>query len=216
MKKKILVLLSIIIIFLIFYNFSNGFDFIKYSDKDFNITTYLSANDKDGDGINDQNDILISAKEYIKLKPVYKSKYYSSGYPDDKFGVCTDVLAFALLNSGYDFQEMVNNDIINHPKDYPNIINIDKNIDFRRVRNLIIFFENNYTNLTIEESDFTLWQAGDIVVIKKHVGIVSDIRNKNGIPYLIHNNGNGNYNENCMNRYNIVGHYRLDLKIDRT
>jgi hypothetical protein len=215
MKKKILVFMSIIVMLLISYNFSNFFDLVEYSDVDFEITTYLSDSDKDDDGIDDQSDILISAKEYINSKPVYQSKYYSSGYPDDEFGVCTDVLAFALLNSGYDFQEMVNNDIINHPKDYPNIINIDKNIDFRRVRNLIIFFENNYTNLTIEESDFTLWQAGDIVVIKKHVGIVSDIRNKNGIPYLIHNNGNGNYNENCMNRYNIVGHYRLDLKIDR-
>jgi len=214
MKKKTIALISILItiVFITIYYFTNGFDFIKYYDSDFDIVTYHSNNDKDNDGIDDQTDILISALNYVNTEPEYKSKYYASGYPDDEYGVCTDVLAFAMLNSGYNLQEMVNEDIINHPEEY-DIDIIDKNIDFRRVKNLIVFFQNNYQPLTIDENDYTKWQAGDIVVIKKHVGIVSDIRNKDGIPYLIHNNGNGNYVQNIMNRYNIVGHYRLDLTI---
>ena len=30
------------------------------------------------------------------------------------------------------------------------------------------------------------WQGGDIVIFKKHIGIVSNLRNANGVPYLIH------------------------------
>ena len=43
--------------------------------------------DKDGDGIDDQADILQSALDYIAAKPKYKSKYYQTGYPDDGYGV---------------------------------------------------------------------------------------------------------------------------------
>ena len=41
--------------------------------------------DKDGDGIDDQADILQSALDYIAAKPKYKSKYYRTGYPDDGY-----------------------------------------------------------------------------------------------------------------------------------
>ena len=44
-----------------------------------------SMTDKDGDGIDDQADILQSALDYIAAKPKYKSKYYRTGYPDDGY-----------------------------------------------------------------------------------------------------------------------------------
>ena len=210
MRKKI-ILAAIILIVAISTYMTNGFDFIRYSADDFNIISYHSLNDRDHDGIDDQSDMLNSALEYVETRPVYKSKYYAGGYPDDEYGVCTDVLAFAMLNSGYDLQQLVHEDITAHPEDY-DIETPDPNIDFRRVRNLIVFFANNYQPLSTDENDYTEWQAGDIVIIAKHVGIVSDVRNRNGIPYLIHNNGNGQYVQNIMNHYNIVGHYRLDLK----
>ena len=50
----------------------------------------------DNDGIDDQTDILNNVREYIKTKPKYKSKYYGTGYPDDEYGVCTDVVANGL------------------------------------------------------------------------------------------------------------------------
>ena len=71
----------------------------------------MSDIDKDNDGIDDQTDILINAREYISTTPKYKSKYYSSGYPDDASGVCTDVVAFALKDAGYDLRELVNNHV---------------------------------------------------------------------------------------------------------
>ena len=85
----------------------------KYSNSDFNINTYISSIDKDNDGIDDQTDILNSVREYIKTKPKYKSKYYSTGYPNDEYGVCSDIVAFGLKDAGYDLRELVNNDIIN-------------------------------------------------------------------------------------------------------
>ena len=63
-------------------------------------------------------------------------------------------------------------------KELYNIDIIDKNIDFRRVKNLQVYFKNNAISLTTDINDITAWQGGDIVIFKKHIGIVSDKRNK--------------------------------------
>ena len=185
----------------------------KYSNSDFNIETYISEVDKDGDGIDDQTDILNNVRKYIKTRPKYKSKYYESGYPDDEYGVCTDVVANGLKGAGYDLMELVNEDIISNKEIY-NIEKIDKNIDFRRVRNLDIYFKNNSISLTTDLSKIEEWQGGDIIVFKNHIGIISDKRNNNGIPFLIHhaNLMQLNYEEDVLELYNkedIIGHYRI-------
>ncbi len=122
----------------------------KYNNEHFNIKTYTSSMDKDNDGIDDQTDILNSVREYIETNPKYKSKYYASGYPNDEYGVCTDVVAFGLKGAGYDLMELVNEDIKNNRNNY-NIDIIDKNIDFRRVQNLKTYFENNAISLTTDK-----------------------------------------------------------------
>ena len=183
----------------------------KYTNSDFNIDTYMSSIDKDNDGIDDQTDILNNVREYIKTKPKYKSKYYSTGYSNDEYGVCSDVVAFGLLNAGYNLMEQVNKDIINN-KDQYNIEVVDKNIDFRRVRNLKIYFERNSINLTTDINDISSWQGGDIVVFKNHIGIVSDKRNRKGISFIIHhaNPYQIYYEEDILeHRNDIVGHYRI-------
>ncbi len=106
-----------------------------------------------------------------------KSQYYANGYPDDGYGVCTDVVAFGLKDAGYDLMQLVNDDINNNQDEY-NIKTIDKNIDFRRVKNLKIYFENHAISLTTDIYDIDNWQGGDIVIFKNHIGIVSDKRNK--------------------------------------
>ena len=53
-----------------------------------------SSVDKDNDGIDDQTDILQGALDYVASRPKYKSKYYRTGYPNDGYGVCTDVVGF--------------------------------------------------------------------------------------------------------------------------
>ena len=119
MKKRILsiiiLVLGILIIVALYelYHF-NYIPHKKYTNKDFNIQTYKSNIDKDNDGIDDQTDILNNAKDYIKTNPKYKSKYYVTGYPDGEYGVCTDVVAFALKNAGYDLlKKFDKNDKIN-------------------------------------------------------------------------------------------------------
>lgn len=216
MKNKKIVIVNIFVIiclfvlgYLLYY-----FNFIphrKYTNEDFNIKTYVSNIDKDNDGIDDQTDILINTRKYIITKPKYKSKYYGTGYPDDNYGVCTDVVAFALKDAGYDLRELVNN----HVKENRNLYDIDmidKNIDFRRVLNLKTYFDHNAISLTTDVKRIEEWQGGDIVVFKRHIGIVSDKRNHKGINFVIHhaNPYQRYYEEDILeNRDDIIGHYRI-------
>ena len=183
----------------------------KYSNEDFGIATYISAQDKDGDGVDDQTDILHNVRAYIATNPEYKSKYYAGGYPDDGYGVCTDVVAQGLLHAGYDLQQLVDEDIAAHPDMYE-VKKADPNIDFRRVRNLLVYFKNHALSLTTDISQIDEWQGGDIIVFKKHIGIVSDVRNRSGVPFIIHhaNPYQKYYEEDILeNRQDIVGHFRI-------
>lgn len=183
----------------------------SYSNEDFGIADYFSAVDKDGDGVDDQSDILQNVRNYIATEPKYKSQYYGTGYPDDGYGVCTDVVAQGLLHAGYDLMKLVQEDILAHPDLY-DVEKPDPNIDFRRVRNLIVFFRNRGIELTCDVTEIDQWQGGDIIVFEKHIGIVSDKRNRNGVPFLIHhaNPYQVHYEEDVLEeREDIVGHFRI-------
>ena len=213
MKKKLLIIIIFICLFIILYLLYH-FNYIlhkKYTNNYFNIESYVSNVDKDNDGIDDQTDILDSARKYISTKPKYKSKYYNTGYPNDGYGVCSDVVAFALKDAGYDLQSLVNEHILAH-KDLYDIEVVDKNIDFRRVKNLKIYLDYNAQSLTTDINDIEKWQGGDIVVFKNHIGIVSDNRNRKGISFVIHhaNPYQKYYEEDILEYHNdIVGHYRI-------
>ena len=215
-KKKIIFLLSSMIAIFIIIILAYEFNMIKhkqYTNSDFNIETYISNLDKDNDGIDDQTDVLNNVRMYISTNPKYKSKYYETGYPNDDYGVCTDVVINGLKGAGYDLMELVNEDIIKNQEKY-NIEIIDKNIDFRRVRNLAVYFENNSISLTTDLSQIEQWQGGDIVIFKNHIGIISDKRNKKGIPFLIHhaNPFQLDYEEDILELYgtdSIIGNYRI-------
>ena len=214
-KRLVFIIIGIIIILitaLLLYLY-NSILHKQYTNADFNIETYVSNIDKDNDGIDDQTDILNNVRNYISKNPKYKSKYYETGYPNDEYGVCTDVVAFGLKDAGYDLMELVNEDIHNNIEKY-NIENVDKNIDFRRVRNLDIYFRDNHIALTTDLSQIKEWQGGDIIVFKDHIGIISDKRNKKGIPLLIHHANPllVNYEEDVLELYGqdyIIGHYRI-------
>ena len=216
MKKKILIIVTnflivlIIVVLYALYRF-NYIPHKKYTNEDFNIKTYISKTDKDNDGIDDQTDILNNVRDYIKTNPKYKSKYYATGYPNDEYGVCTDVVAFGLKGAGYDLMNLVNEHIKTNRNLY-DIDVIDKNIDFRRVQNLKVYLDNNAIVLTNDINKIKEWQGGDIVVFKNHIGIVSDKRNKKGIPFIIHhaNPYQRYYEEDILEyRNDIIGHYRI-------
>lgn len=190
-----------------------------YYAKDFGFEDIKSNTDYDNDGIDDYADILEGAKIEAENKPEYKDAYYAGGYPPDTEGVCSDVIWRSLKNAGYSLKDMVDKDIAENINEYPRVNGkADPNIDFRRVKNLIVYFERNHISLTIDLSKIEEWQAGDIVVFqaggKDHIGIISDKRNEKGIPFLIHNGGQENREEDGLEFYNeyvwpITAHYRL-------
>ena len=215
MKKKRIFLMSLAAVLLAAAVYAlHYFNFLphrKYSNEDFGIVPYVSGVDKDGDGVDDQTDILRSVRAYLDTKPRYKSQYYATGYPDDEFCVCTDVVAFGLLGAGYDLVALVDEDVRAHREQYA-IEDVDRNIDFRRVENLMIYFKNTAIALTTDIRDIEQWQGGDIVIFKNHIGIVSDKRNSRGIPFVLHNSNpvQRYYEEDILaRRDDLVAHYRI-------
>lgn len=183
-----------------------------YYNSHFGIMTYRSEVDKDGDGVDDQTDILNGVREYIATEPKYKSVYYETGYSNDEYGVCTDVVANGFLAAGYDLMTLVNTDVLENPEDY-DIDKPDILIDFRRVKNLYVYFQHTAIALTTDVTKIEEWQGGDIVVFKNHIGIVSDRRNVNGVPFVIHHGSptQVGYEQDILEgRDDIIGHFRVN------
>ena len=217
MRKKILfVTLLCLLISVIILDYYGVIQWRKYTLSEFGIETIKSSVDYNENGIDDYTDILNGAKMDAKNKPKYKSEYYAGGYPPDNIGVCSDVIWRAFKNAGYSLKDMIDNDIKENQKDY-DIEIIDSNIDFRRVVNLRVFFDKYATTLTNDIYEVEEWMPGDIVIFgnNKHIGIVSNYRNRDGIAYIIHNGGQPVREENYLIRAKVTKHYRFDAsKID--
>ncbi len=185
-----------------------------YTASHFGIETVRSPVDFNGNGVDDYTDILLGAREDARKRPRYDGSYHAGGYPPDKIGVCTDVIWRAFRNAGYSLKDMVDRDIAACPELYPGLDQVpDPNIDFRRVTNLKIFFERYAQSLTLDPTEIDQWQPGDIVTFgTKHIGIISDRRNRDGITYLIHNSGQPMREEDALTRGGdqISGHFRFD------
>ncbi len=185
-----------------------------YTAEHFGIETLQSPLDADDDGIDDYTDILLGARQDAENHPKYDPSYFAGGYPPENRGVCTDVVWRALQNAGYDLKAMIDADIARNTALYPRVQGTpDPNIDFRRVPNLRVFFDRHAECLTLDPEDIAAWQPGDIVTFgSRHVGIISDKRNRDGIPYLIHNSGQPRREEDallrCHRNHPISGHYR--------
>lgn len=194
-KKKKLFLLFILAFFLLFLaisiymmNLFNMFPQKYYLAKDFGIETIKSEVDFNKNGTDDYTDILLGARKDAENHPVYNGKYYDEGYPPDNIGVCTDVIWRAFKNAGYSLRDMIDNDIKRRPEEYKNIKTRDKNIDFRRVVNLEIFFDEYALTLTSDISEIEEWQPGDIVIFNngKHIELspTKGTRTANLILYI--------------------------------
>lgn len=187
----------------------------SYSADDFGIKTAESIVDFDGDGVDDYRDIMLGARQDAENKPKYKSEYYANAFPPDNIGVCTDVVWRAFKSAGYDLRAMVSKDIAQNTKDYHNVQKPDDKIDFRRVKNLRVFFDKYATVLTSDTDEISEWQPGDIVIFNDntHIGVVSDKRSSDGKPYIIHNGGQPNREEDYLPRTKVVAHYRFDASL---
>lgn len=189
-----------------------------YKATDFNITIIKSNTDYDKDLIDDYTDIMQGARIDALNKVKYKSAYYKGGYPPNNEGVCADLIWRSFKNAGYLLKDLIDEDIKKNAKLYfKDDEKPDSNIDFRRVRNLKVFFDRFATVLTNDTKNIAEWMPGDIVIFGKkynHIGIISDKRNKKGIPYLIHNAGQYKREEDVLLKWNrkktITGHYRWE------
>jgi len=131
-------------------------------------------------------------------------------------GVCTDVIIRAYRKLNIDLQQLVHEDMRNHFSQYPrawSMTGTDKNIDHRRVPNLMTFFKRSGASLPVSESAID-YKPGDIVCWSlnrgmKHIGLVVKQKSADKKRHLIvHNIGDGQVLEDWLFNYPIIGHYR--------
>ncbi len=163
-----------------------------------------------------------AAIELTNQNVTYDPSYFKITYPNgdipaDK-GVCTDVVIRAYRKFGIDLQKEVHEDMKSNFGKYPKIWGLkstDKNIDHRRVPNLMVFFsrKGQVLSITINANDYlpgdiVCWNLGGNIT---HIGIVANKKSTDGKRYLIvHNIGGGQVLEDCLFEFKIIGHYRYE------
>jgi hypothetical protein len=168
-------------------------------------------------------DIVAASKRQIGVTVVYDPAYRKLAYPNGDVaadrGVCTDVVIRALRHARQlDLQRAVHEDMRAARSAYPTrwaslARTTDRNIDHRRVPNLMTYFERrgfaraaSTTASSYLPGDIVAWDLGGGTL---HIGIVSDARSAARTPLIIHNIGSGTREEDILFRYRIIGHYRL-------
>lgn len=151
--------------------------------------------------------------------PEYRKLAYPNGDVPLETGVCTDVVIRAMRGLGLDLQKEVHEDMKKNFSSYPKLWKAkspDKNIDHRRVPNLMTYFKRKGWSVpvTTEKADY---KPGDVVTWvlpngMTHIGLVSDQKETDETPLIIHNIGAGAQEENCLFVYKITGHYRPQWK----
>jgi uncharacterized protein YijF (DUF1287 family) len=167
-----------------------------------------------------ENKLSIAALELTKQKVTYDPSYFSIAYPNgdvpsDK-GVCTDVIIRTYRKIGIDLQKEIHEDMVKNFSLYPKIWKLkrtDKNIDHRRVPNLMTFFSRKGTVKSNAKNpkdfipgDIVCWNLHGAIT---HTGIVVNKKSKDTKRYMIvHNIGTGQVLEDCLFDFKIIGHYR--------
>lgn len=162
-----------------------------------------------------------AALELTKQKVAYDPSYFSIAYPNGDVpankGVCTDVIIRAYRKLGVDLQKEVHKDMKANFNVYPKIWGLkstDRNIDHRRVPNLMTYFKRQGAEKPITKTpndylsgDIVCWNLGGAVT---HIGIVVNKKSNDGKRNLIvHNIGAGQVLEDCLFKFKIIGHYRF-------
>ncbi len=149
--------------------------------------------------------------------PAYVALDYPNGDVPEKTGVCSDVVVRAFRKAGIDLQKEVHEDIKAARSEYPTKWGAnapDKNIDHRRVLNLMTYFTRKGKSLPIG-ANAADYKPGDVVAWEltngiDHIGIVTNMLSESPDRYLIvHNIGAGARIEDVMFAWTIKGHYRV-------
>lgn len=151
---------------------------------------------------------------------IYDPAYFSIPYPNGDIpsdrGVCTDVVIRAYRKLDIDLQKEVHEDMKSNFSKYPKnwgLKTTDRNIDHRRVPNLMTFFSRHGSSLKITTSsndyapgDIVTWDLGSGIT---HIGIVIDKKSDDRQRWLVvHNIGRGQEISDCLFQYVVTGHYR--------
>ena len=160
------------------------------------------------------------ARAQIGVTTSYDPAYVTLSYPGGDVplstGVCTDVVVRALRKVNIDLQKEVHEDMKANFAAYPKNWGLkkpDKNIDHRRVPNLMRYFERKHITMEEKGTAPESYLPGDIVTWRLdggllHIGIVSD-KKSGKTPLIIHNIGSGAKEENVLFAYTVIGHYRI-------
>lgn len=167
-----------------------------------------------------------AAVELTRQQVTYDPAYFSIDYPNGDIpankGVCTDVVIRAYRKLGIDLQKEVHEDMKANFKKYPqkwNLSGPDKNIDHRRVPNLMKFFERNGQVKIITNNpgdyipgDIVCWDLGGGI---SHIGIIVNKKSAEGTRNLVvHNIGGGQELADCLFEFTIIGHYAYEKRIN--
>jgi len=159
---------------------------------------------------------LVLTKQNVRYDPAYFRIAYPNGdVPADR-GVCTDVVIRAYRKMGVDLQREVHEDMRANFASYPKNWGLkapDRNIDHRRVPNLMTYFLRYGTALpptTVASNylpgDIVCWNLGGGTT---HIGIVSAKLTPDGSRHMIvHNIGAGQVLEDCLFNHGVIGHFR--------
>jgi len=168
-------------------------------------------------------DFVAAARWQVGKTVRYDGSYQALDYPNGDVsldrGVCTDVVIRAMRSAfGFDLQKHVHKDMKGHFSIYPQQWGLaapDSNIDHRRVPNLVTFFKRQGWSLPVSES-VQDYLPGDIVTCivpprLPHIMVVSDSKNRRGVPLIIHNIGAGVREEDRLFEFELSGHFRINL-----
>ena len=162
---------------------------------------------------------LTLTKQRVTYEPSYVQIAYPNGDVPANTGVCTDVVIRAYRKLGIDLQKEVHEDMKANFAKYPKTWGLsrpDKNIDHRRVPNLMVFFTRYGIVKKMSQNpndygpgDIVCWDLNDKGLT--HIGIVSSKKSRDGKRNLIiHNIGGGQVLEDCLFSFTIIGHYTYE------
>lgn len=160
--------------------------------------------------------LLEQTKQTTGYDPAYTALTYPNGDVPLERGVCADVVVRALRAGGVDLQQAVHEDMRRSFAAYPQKWGArkpDRNIDHRRVANLMKWFERagKAQARSLKAEDYL---AGDIVAWELdngllHIGVVSNVKVA-GMPRfaVVHNINAGAQLADVLFAWKISGHYR--------
>lgn len=184
--------------------------------------------------------IVERAREEVTRGVRYDASYRRIDYPGGDVprdvGACSDLVVRALRAIDVDLQELVHEDVLDHPELYPVWEIGDASVDHRRVPTLFAYFDHEAARGEADWSEERRTTAierldvdpragdlrpGDIVFyarapcaprrpcLPRHVALVSDRRGPRGLPLVLENGGPRAVESDALDQPVLVARFRV-------